>query len=219
MNALYTLNIKHAKGFNAPFVSDRVRRSMLAACFRWGCNYAEINHDPEHGEDAICNWGKILGPRLMSPYEKLLYLDGDVIISDHAPNPFDLCVADDTIYAVTDAQGVNPNPAWEACIYNSRVDEMIARYPDWTRPEIPRYFNTGVMLFRNTPAIRDAFDFVGECREFHSLQCYDQTVINMVMHNRVKVEMLPEAWNYIVWAREPDPNAFINHYAHAGPTL
>ncbi len=219
MNCLFTLNIKNKQGFNTEFVSDRVRRSFISACYRWGCNYAEINHDHDPN-DKICNWAKILGPRLLIGYEKLIYLDGDMIITEHAPNPFDLCVEDDTIYAVADRQGVNiGNPVWEGAIYGADVGKIIAKHPDFKQPTPERYFNTGFMLFKNTDKIREMFDFIDQNRDLEVPTCYDQTVINMIIHNRLNVAMLPEKWNYIVWERSPDPDAYINHHVHAGPSL
>ena len=216
MNCLYTLNIKNKQGFNTAFVSDASRKSFISACHRWGCNYAEINHDL-NPDDKICNWGKILGPKLLCGYEKLLYLDGDMMISDHAPNPFDLCTEVDTMYAVKDAQGVNDgNPIWRDCIYLPKMDDIIVKYPTFTKPALDQYFNTGFMLFNNNEIAREAFDIVGHNRSFESPTTYDQTVINMIIHNTMKVVMLPERWNYIVWSREADPNAYINHFCHSG---
>ena len=220
MNCLFTLNIKNKQGWNTAFVTDRVRKSFISACHRWGCNYAEINHD-HNPDDKICNWGKVLGPRLLIGYEKLLYLDGDMIIEEHAPNPFELCVEAETIYAVADMQGPNYplNQTWHDCIYLVHTDRMMKKHPSFKRPPPEQYFNTGFMLFNNTPKVRSVFDTIDESREFEAPTCYDQTVINMFVYNLMAVKLLPEAWNYVVWDRPPSSAAFINHYAHAGPSL
>ncbi len=221
MNCLFTLNVKNKQGFNTEFVSDRVRRSFISACFRWGCNYAEVNHEPGFEDAKICNWGKLLGPKYLLGYEKLLYLDGDMIVSDHAPNPFDVCVAEDTMYAVRDAQTFQPsdNLPWLDCIYGAGVREIIARQPSFKQPTPERYFNTGFMLFRNTPGARETFALILEHRDLEAPTCYDQTVVNMFVHNRMRVEILPDAWNYIVWGRAPSDTAYINHFAQVGPSL
>lgn len=221
MNCLFTLNIANKQGWNTAFTTDRVRRSFIAACHRWGCNYSEINHDSGNEDAKVCNWGKVLGPKLLSGYDKLLYLDSDMIISDHAPNPFDLCVEPDTMYAVADMQGVNAtlNPAWHDCIYLAGTDGIIVKFPWFKRPAPQKYFNTGFMLFRNTDRVRLTFDLIDDNREFEAPTCYDQTVINMVVHNYLNVQLLPEAWNYIVWGRPENPDAYINHFCHVGPSL
>lgn len=220
MNCLYTLNIKNKQGWNCAFTTDRVRKTFISACHRWGCNYAEINHD-HNPDDKICNWGKIHGPRLLSGYEKLLYLDSDMIIQEHAPNPFDLCTEDGTVYGVDEMQGPNKelNVAWETCIFGANVDRMIEKYPSFTKPVLHQYFNGGFMMFKNSDAIRETFDLVDQNREFESPTCYEQTVINFFVHNKLKIGILPEKWNYIVWARDPDPEAYIHHYLQAGPSL
>ncbi len=219
MNCIFTLNIKNKQGFNTEFVSNRVRKTFIDACYRWGCNYSEINHD-HNPEDKICNWGKILGPRYLIGYEKLLYLDGDMLVSDHAPNPFDLCVEDDTIYAVTDMQGVNiGNSIWDNAIYGADVHRIIEKHPNFKQPAPERYFNTGFMLFKNGDKVRETFEFIDQNRDLEVPTCYDQTVINMIVHNQLKVVMLPDKWNYLVWDRPPDPNAYINHHCHVGPSL
>jgi len=221
VNCLFTLNISNAHGFRGPFITPRVRKSFIDACFRWGCNYAEINHDPDYPEARIVNWGKINGPKLLVGYEKLLYLDGDAIISEHAPNPFDLCQREGVMYAVADGQGVNAdhNECWRNVVCWSRAEEIVAKHPH-LRPTPPeRYFNTGFMLFRNTAQVRELFALIDQNRDLESLQCCDQTVINMFVHHAMRVELLPEVWNYIVWARPPNSDAYINHYPRAGPTL
>ncbi len=220
MNCLFTLNIANKQGWNAAFTTNKVRTTFISACHRWGCNYAEINHD-FNPADKICNWGKIRGPKLLIGYEKLLYLDSDMIISEHAPNPFDLCVEDDTMYAVSDMQAGNAqlNVIWHDCIYLPGTDKLIEKYPSFARPPPEKYFNTGFMLFKNTDNVRKTFDLIDGNREFESPTCYDQTVINMIVFNTIKVKLLPETWNYIVWGRPDNPGAFINHYAHAGPSL
>jgi lipopolysaccharide biosynthesis glycosyltransferase len=156
----------------------------------------------------------------LSGYEKLLYLDGDMLVLDHAPSPFDLCVEEDTMYAVSDRQGVNiGNSTWEDWIYNANVDKIIEKYPAFKKPTVERYFNSGFMLFKNTPRIRETFDLIDGNREFEFPTCYDQTVINMIVHNTLSVVMLPEEWNYIGWDREFDPEAYIHHYVQIGPGL
>lgn len=219
MNCLFTLNIKNKQGWDAPFVTDRVRKSFLGACFRWGCNYAEINHEPDHADAKICNWGKLYGPRFLIGYEALLYLDGDMIVSDHAPNPFNLCVEPDVMYAVTDAQGDNPNEVWEGSIYSGGIEKFAEKFSDFKQPTKERYFNTGFMLFKNTQRLRDTFEEILQNRDLEVPTCYDQTVINMFVHNRMTVKMLDVTWNYTVWGRPPDEQAYINHYIHAGPSL
>jgi lipopolysaccharide biosynthesis glycosyltransferase len=220
MNCLYTLNVKNKQGFNTEFVSDRVRRSFISACFRWGCNYSEINHEPGFEDAKICNWGKLLGPQLLIGYESLLYLDGDMIISEHAPNPFHLCVKDDVMYAVADAQGVNVNnEVWKGAIYGAGVEKILARFPEFKQPTVERYFNTGFMMFRNTDKLRYTFKMILDNRDLEVPTCYDQTVLNLIVHNRMDVEILPETWNYIVWERAPNPDAYILHFIHAGPSL
>lgn len=219
MNCLFTLNIANKQGWNAAFTTNKVRTTFISACHRWGCNYAEINHD-FNPADKICNWGKIRGPKLLIGYEKLLYLDSDMIISEHAPDPFELCVEDDALYAVSDMQGDNiGNPIWESCIYDANTAKIIAKYPTFKKPALERYFNSGFMLFKNTQAVRDAFDLINQNREFEAPTCYDQTVINMIIHSKLKVIMLPETWNYIVWGRPPNPEAFINHFVQVGPSM
>ena len=220
MNCLFTLNIKNKQGWNAPFITDRVRKSFVSACHRWGCNYAEINHD-HNPDDKICNWGKLRGPALLSGYEKLLYLDGDMIVEDHAPNPFDLCTEAETVYAVADMQGPNLplNVMWHDCIYLVNTDKIIAKFPAFKRPPVERYFNSGFMLFKNTETLRNVFEYIDQNREFEAPTCYDQTVINMFIHNLLDVKLLPEIWNYMVWDRPASSAAYINHYTHAGPSL
>lgn len=214
MNCLYTCNVKHALGFNIEFISERVRRSFLSACFRWGCNYAEINHyDPDF---PICHWAKLDGPKYLSGYDKLLYLDGDMVISDHAPNPFELCVDDGAMYAVADGQGPNPCPAWEQGVKLPGMEKMRERYPLMAIPPNSHYFNSGFMMFANTGLLRSTFALAHSNRDLGIMPSWDQSIINMCVFNGMRVEILPEKWNHILFGRPWDPEAYINHNCGAG---
>jgi len=74
-------------------------------------------------------------------------------------------------------------------------------------------------MFRNTDKLRYTFRMILDNRDLEVPTCYDQTVINLIVHNRMDVEILSEKWNYIVWERAPNPDACINHFIHAGPSL
>ena len=209
MNCLFSLNIRIA-AWNAGFITDHIRSRFVNACHRWGCDYAEL----EHFDQSLpsCHWGKLDGPIRLVGYEKLLYLDGDMVISDHAPNPFDLCVDGDTIYCVTDAQGVNPNPIWLAVIYGSNSEIIRQKFPDYKQPPVEQYFNSGFMMFRNTESVRSVFRQVRDCSAMDSLVVHEQTILNTVAYNKLKVALLPEEWNFVVSGRQPNPKAYINHY-------
>ena len=75
------------------------------------------------------------------------------------------------------------------------------------------------MMFRNTERLRGMFQTILDNRDLEVPTCYDQTIINMIVHNTMAVEILPETWNYVVWERPKSDEAYVNHFVHAGPSL
>lgn len=129
---------------------------------------------------------KFVIPRLLPQYEKILYIDGDIIVKKDLTDIFDTDVKDYYCAAVADMAAI------VACKFHLRLG-------------IPRYFNGGVLLF-NAKRFRE--DNMEEklfaCKAEHpDYMCMDQDVFNKVFNNKVK--FLPQKWNCMM------PNFEIMH--------
>ena len=81
MNCLVTLNLNH-------YLPTLARESLQAAALRWGVTYLEIT---EPLADIHHFWQKALMPACpqVASFERVLQLDGDMLIRSDCPNPFD----------------------------------------------------------------------------------------------------------------------------------
>lgn len=92
MNALITIN------YNRYIVSN-VRESLTDTCSRWKCDYIEVTDVPYKYLHPCFSKTTIL--KTFPQYDRILYVDGDILIRNDAPNIFHffessgfLCVKD-----------------------------------------------------------------------------------------------------------------------------
>jgi lipopolysaccharide biosynthesis glycosyltransferase len=135
-------------------------------------------------------------------YERILFMDSDIVITDHCPDVFAL--------VATDAFGAwFPNP-----MIPGRFADQIARAQAelgdiaWTQ----NYFNSGVMVVSR--AHRPIFESAKSYIEFARPQNYfDQTLLNyLVQRNRCPTIDLGFRWNHTAVAEKQD--RFQSHFIH-----
>lgn len=148
---------------------------------------------------------KVIGG-LLKRFDRVLYLDADILIRHDAPNLFDL-VPEDAFGAFDESRlgdRVTPKKDWER--------QTGLMYPRWIND--PKYFNTGVMvvgkqhtkLFAPAPVEIDNF--------------YEQTYLNFCLFDsKVKTFSLPVDFNRILPAisatgRQLD-DCYFSHFAGA----
>lgn len=199
---LYTVNIGNVLG-------DNSRASFTAAAQRWGCDYIEIIQP--YGKHHPC-CAKADATVKLKFYDYLMYVDADTLISDKAPNPFELCNPD-VFYVVMDAQDQSVGPYWMDAVYRKPLD-VCQKQTGWEWAwATADFFNTGVMLFPSSYAIREMFEAVLRHLPENSTPHEEQAMINLCAWMRGLPNFLPTKWNYIVPPSGPNPDAFINHFA------
>ena len=203
MNCIYTVNVND-------FVTTLARKRFRSAARRWGCDYAELLHDILPGYSSCT---KLAGAERLAGYEKLAFFDGDALISEHAPNPFDLCVAEDTLYAVSDCQGPNPCDAWREVVYHLGINAGLEKKPDFKTPDELRFFNSGFWMYRKSAKIREMFAVAIESLPKSPRPYAEQGTLNLIAHNLVQVELLPETWNHLIPHNQKlIPDYYVNHF-------
>jgi hypothetical protein len=80
-------------------------------------------------------------------YDKILYLDTDILVKDDINKIFNLC-NEDILYVVQEGYIYNKNNFWGKDLFGNEIDN----YHDKTA------FNTGILLFNNCEKIKDLFD-------------------------------------------------------------
>jgi hypothetical protein len=113
----------------------------------------------------------------ISNYQKILYLDTDIIVKDDIHKVFDVC-KDDILYVVEE----NTIDCSFDYYGKSLFGEEIDTYSDKTA------FTSGILLFNNCEIIKDLFNKINEDirNRPHNFACYDQPYI---VYNAFKMNL------------------------------
>lgn len=101
---------------------------------------------------------------LIENYDKILYLDTDIIIKGDINAVFDIC-RDDVIYALEEGTIDDPDDFWGKTLF---TDEELSMYEDKSA------FTTGILLFNNSLTLKDFFDKVNIDASIRSNSFHDQ---------------------------------------------
>lgn len=123
MNLILTMNT------GGKWTPENVRDSHLAAARRWGAEYRELTAP---SDDVF--WDKHMALARVTDAERLLWIDGDVIVREDCPSPFEH-VDETSVAAVRCFQQPNPEAV------------EIAR--DWWRPVV-EHMDIEVKLHQST---------------------------------------------------------------------
>ena len=136
-------------------------------------------------------------------YEKVVYLDCDVVLLNDVAKLYNTDLGDNLIAAVFE-QNTNRNP-----MFTNYVRDIIGIQPN-------TYFNSGVMVmnlkeFRNFGVQRRFIEML-TTYNFDSL-APDQEYLNVICHDRVKY--LPTGWNKQSFDEAPEGDLNLCHFALA----
>ncbi len=101
-------------------------------------------------------------------YEKILYLDSDILVKDDIQRVFDVC-KDEVLYTLEEGFIDSPSDLWGTTLFGDEV----RNYEDKTA------FTTGILLFRNCEKMKFLFQKIRECivNFPYRFVCYDQPYI------------------------------------------
>lgn len=138
---------------------------------------------------------RLLTPDVFSLYEKVVYLDSDIVVNHDIFEIFEIELDDNYLAAAFDTHVVaycTQNPPLEQRDYNIKQLGM-------ENPEL--YFQAGVSLF-NIKALRNDFEegYLIKQGVSHKLRWLDQDLLNMLFYG--KILRLPNRWNVMV-SNEP----------------
>lgn len=142
-------------------------------------------------------------------YEKILYLDSDILVKDDIHQVFDVC-KDDILYTLEEGAIDSPTDFWGNILFGDDVRD----YEDRTA------FTSGILLFRNCEKMKFLFQRIQECIVNRPYQfiCYDQPYIvyNAFKYNLYNNKLLiPLAVNC---NKDIDDDRIIQHFS-GGPGI
>jgi hypothetical protein len=101
-------------------------------------------------------------------YNKILYLDTDVLVIDDVNKAFDVC-KEDTLYTLEEGGIDSNNDFWGKTLFGDEINN----YEDKTA------FTSGILLFNNCEKIKDLFNKINNdiVNRPYNFDCYDQPYI------------------------------------------
>jgi lipopolysaccharide biosynthesis glycosyltransferase len=173
-------------------------------------NHPVINH-------ANIYFEKFFFVDLLDRYDRIFYVDCDVLVTPNAKNVFEEFSDDECFYAFAE----NDHNQWRDRDYC--VNPLLGDCPEWPLQENGKrqYFNAGIFLvskplqkyflnFRNVPNIPGIYEFG------------DQTYLNyLIVKNKIKFQSLPHSFNRMnLGKNDPNNERYNSNFIHyAGPDL
>jgi len=101
-------------------------------------------------------------------YNKILYLDTDILVKDHINKVFDVC-QEDILYVLEEGEIDSNTDFWGKTLFGNEKNN----YEDKTA------FSSGILLFNNCEKIKDLFNKINEdmINRPYKFSCYDQPYI------------------------------------------
>jgi len=218
------------------FMCPNARASHLAAAQRWGCDYVECTHRREpHLAPSFEKFGRVVSLR---GYERYLYYDADCLISDQAPNPFDIYGYDEFVAVRDDSERFSQRyrDLARLVVRANWIEEMQVRFGKTCDPAVylDRFFNGGFFLasemhlgiferLAQETRLLTANDFrkPGVCAEgiFGTYGWHEQAMFNWIVQSSssVKLVLVPETWNIIFPDLDkPGMQAYVYHFTGLG---
>lgn len=190
--ALLTINFNGA-------LCDNSRRSMQAACQRWGADFWEWNESSKSGYVPVAPNALKCWAFRRSAYDEVFILDADTLVSSSAPDPFELFSGPELIAVRNGSERFGDLSQVRSCECYE-WEKLLAQEGRLAGAKYIEgsYWNTGMILARrkNHEAM---FRLASEVALIdHGLGWVDQTPLNMAaIIAGVNVNLVSESWNYI----------------------
>lgn len=119
----------------------------------------------------------------ISNYNKILYLDTDILVRDNINKVFDICT-EDILYVLGEGTIDSHTDFWGTTLFGNEIHNYINK----------EAFGSGIMLFNNSDKIKDLFSKIKEdiINRPYNFSCYDQpyVVYNAFKYNLYNNKML-----------------------------
>lgn len=214
--ALFTLAIGDNPMYRAALMSfeqyaEKVGAELVVA---QEMHYPITIENPRHTSSPAWTEKLYIG-ELLKEFDRVLYLDADIIIAPHAKDMFEAYPALDTMYMFNEGEHLERQHVID------KIFDILGPLDNW--PKVngrPVYYNVGCMLIsRECPLFEIATldDLQKLCNH---IQYYEQTYFNYLLHREgLKHEAIDPAFNRMdALGKEGYRDASFIHYAGRGYT-
>lgn len=176
--AIFTLAIGENPMYRAALMgfqryADDVRADLIVSR---ELHYPITIENPRH--TASPAWTeKLYIKELLTRYERVLYLDADIIVAPHAENIFDTYTDLDTVYLFNEGQYLERQHVID------KITDIMGPLNGWpTVDNRPVYYNLGCMLISNGCPLFDIATLADLQKICNHIQYYEQTYVNYLIH-------------------------------------
>lgn len=191
--------------------ADRVGADLIVS---QELHYPITLDDPRHTASPAWTEKLYIG-ELLKDYERVLYLDADIIVTPHAENIFDIYPDMATLYLFNEGQYL------ERQLVIDKITSILGPLDNWPRfNERPVYYNVGCMLISNQCPLFEIATLEDLQKVCNFIQYYEQTYFNYLIHrDGLKHQGISEKFNRMdVLGKEGYLDASFIHYAGRGYT-
>lgn len=198
------------------------RDSMKKYAERCGADFIELTGD-QHPEWPMSNKYRL--HQVTSKYDKTLYLDCDVFVSDKAPNIFEV-TPDDKVSAY-DEQEIFNMPGSNSTGWIQKEQDVIIRKV-LSEKDRRRFLRNGRIVLPNTMINGGVLVIPKSCADYYKQPdqpyprywCFDQHLLSLLLHKDDKFHSLGSEWNFELirqdfWENIED--AYFIHFNAARP--
>lgn len=152
---------------------------------------------------------------LLKEYDRVLYLDADIIVAPHAENIFDVYADLETLYLFNEGYYLERQHVID------KITNILGPLDNWPQSNgRPMYYNVGCMLISNQCRLFDIATLEDLQKICNHIQYYEQTYFNYLIHrDGLKHERLSEKFNRMdALGEDGYIDASFIHYAGRGYT-
>ncbi|MBN2690155.1 MAG: glycosyltransferase family 8 protein [Gammaproteobacteria bacterium] len=152
--------------------------------------------------------------KLLEKYERVLYLDADIIITPHAPNIFETCPRLDAMYMLNEGYHDDRTKPIE------QISSILSYDQTWpTKEGKAIYYNAGVMLFSRDANLFNYANLADLHTIYNDVYFYEQTYFNyLIAKHHLPMCDLALEYNRMEFfgINEDRLKAYFIHYAGMG---
>jgi len=152
---------------------------------------------------------------LLKEYDRVLYLDADIIVAPHAENIFDVYTDLETLYLFNEGHYLERQHVID------KITNILGPLDNWPQSNgRPMYYNVGCMLISSQCRLFDIATLEDLQKICNHIQYYEQTYFNYLIHrDGLKHEGLSDKFNRMdALGKEGYIDASFIHYAGRGYT-
>lgn len=158
---------------------------------------------------------KLYIKELLKKYDRVLYLDADIIITPYADNIFEVYNELDTIYLFNEGQLLERQPVID------KISAIMGEIKDWPKENgRPVYYNLGCMLISRQCPLFDIASLSDLQKLCNHIKYYEQTYVNyLIQRDNLKNKSISSQFNRMdVLGADNYKQASFIHYAGRGYT-